>query len=349
MLTSLLVLSFLIFFHELGHFVVARFFKVHVEVFSIGFGKKLACKKFGDTSWCISAIPLGGYVKMKGQDDSNPLASSTDEDSYNSKPAYQRALIVLAGPFANFILAYLLFVIVAVSGVSEISNIVGGVQQDSPAYFSGIKKGDKIVKINNQKINSWNDISDIIPNHKQINLVIERDNRLLNLQLIPRYEEVTSVFKEKIQKRVIGIMAEHKIVIHKYTITESLTYGYTQTIRVIDLIITSLQKMIAGIISPKEMGGIISIVKVTDQVAAHGIIPVLVLAAMLSVNLGVLNLLPIPALDGGHFIFHVYEMITRRKPNEKVMYILTIIGWVLLLGLMIFATYNDIDKFFLQK
>jgi len=168
---ALLILSLLVFFHELGHFLAAKFFGVYVEVFSIGFGKKIYTKKIGDTQWSISAIPLGGYVKMKGQDDTDPMAKSYDSDSYNSKKPWQRIIILLAGPFANFFVAFLLYFSASQIGTPlstlfnythYISPIIGNFSEDSPAKIAGLKEGDKILQIDNTKIESWEDIGKTI-------------------------------------------------------------------------------------------------------------------------------------------------------------------------------------------
>lgn len=155
MLTSLLVLSFLIFFHELGHYLAARYFGVHVEVFSIGFGKKVFSKVVGNTEYCLSLIPLGGYVKMKGQDDSDPTKRSYDKDSYNTKKPWQRIIILFAGPFANFLLAFLLYIAVGSIGVTKLSPIVGKINENSPALEAGMQLNDRIIMVNGVTIEAW--------------------------------------------------------------------------------------------------------------------------------------------------------------------------------------------------
>jgi len=157
-LVALLVLSVLIFFHELGHFTAARFFGVQVDVFSIGFGKKVYSKMIGKTEWSISSIPLGGYVKMKGQDDSDPTKVSYDADSYNTKKPWQRIIILLAGPFANFLMAFLLYLAIAYMGVPKLLAYVDKVTKDAPAYQAGLQKEDKILQINGHNIKYWEEV-----------------------------------------------------------------------------------------------------------------------------------------------------------------------------------------------
>jgi regulator of sigma E protease len=350
MLASIIVLSILIFFHELGHFLAARFFGVQVNVFSIGFGTKIFKKTYKGTQYAISLIPLGGYVQMKGQDDLNPALRSTDKDSYNAKKPWQRIIILFAGPFFNFIIAFFLFAIAGMIGVNELSNNIGEVTANTPAQKAGILKNDKIISINGMQTPNWEALSNTIKNSTgTLHLEIVRENKIIPIALTPIYKEVENIFKEKIKRKVIGIVAHSKLAVAKYSFVESFSYAYHESIKATKLIITSLEKMIQGIISPKEMGGIISIVKITGDASEAGIIPLLILTALLSVNLGILNLLPIPALDGGHIMFNLYEMITRRIPSEKIIINLTITGWVILLSLMVFTIYNDIDRFFLSK
>ncbi|WP_294959439.1 RIP metalloprotease RseP, partial [Sulfurovum sp.] len=178
-LVALLVLSVLIFFHELGHFTAARFFGVQIDVFSIGFGKRIWTKKIGKTEWSLSAIPLGGYVKMKGQDDTDPTKISYDRDSYNTKKPWQRIVILLAGPFANFLMAFLLYLAIAYMGVPKLLAYVGQVTKDTPAYQAGLKKEDKILQINGVNIKYWEEIGKQINASKgKITLVIERNRHL---------------------------------------------------------------------------------------------------------------------------------------------------------------------------
>ncbi len=205
-LVALLVLSVLIFFHELGHFTAARFFGVRVDVFSIGFGKKLFSKTIGDTEWSLSAIPLGGYVKMKGQDDADPTQISYDEDSYNVKKPWQRIIILLAGPFANFFMAFLLYFAIANLGVPKLLPYVGEVGKDTPAYSAGLTKEDKIVQVNGTNILYWENIGKNINDAQgDITIIVERAQELITLQLVPKIIEDQNIFGEKITRRIIGI------------------------------------------------------------------------------------------------------------------------------------------------
>ncbi len=346
-LTSLIVLSILVFFHELGHFLAARFFGVRVEVFSIGFGQKVYKKVVGGTEYAISAIPLGGYVKMKGQDDANPNLKNYDADSYLSKSPFQRLVILSAGAIFNFILAFILYFFVALMGENHLAPVIGEIQKESPAAIGGIESGDKILEINNIQIKNWEELSlQIKESDGALSLLLERDKKLKRVVVRPKVSESKNLFGETIQKRMIGISPKGEIVVVSYAFFDALGRGFDKTIESATLIITGLQKLIEGVVPTSEIGGVISIVQVTTSASESGIVALMMLTALISVNLGVLNLLPIPALDGGHIIFVLYEMIFKRAPNEEIMYRLTLVGWVLLIGLMFLGVYNDLNRIF---
>jgi len=340
-LISLVVFSFLIFFHELGHFLAARFFGVHIEVFSIGFGKRILTKKFGKTEWSFSAIPLGGYVRMKGQDDSDPTKKSYDEDSYNSKTPIQRIIISLAGPFANFLLAFLLYLLISMIGVPTPLANVGTVMKESPAQVAGLKKGDTIINIDGQDIKYWEDIGkNISQNHNQHQFTILRDGNYIDLSITPQ-------FMESEKRYLLGISANPEAYESiSYPFLKGVDFAYTQTLHASQYILESLKRVISGIIPMKNLGGVIGIVDTTSKVSQIGLVAMLMFVALISVNLGVINLLPIPALDGGHVMFHLYELIAKRPASDSIMIKLTLFGWAILLSLMLLGFYNDINRLF---
>ncbi|NPA60399.1 MAG: RIP metalloprotease RseP [Epsilonproteobacteria bacterium] len=344
-LVSLLVLSALIFFHELGHYSAAKLMGVTVEVFSIGFGKRFFTFKKFNTEWSLSAIPLGGYVKMKGQDDSDPTKKSYDTDSYTTKTPLQKIFILVAGPLANFVLAFFLYFIIALGGPNVLSPVIGDISENSPAKEAGLKKGDIVKSVNGVKIISWNDMAKMIENSNgALNFEIQRDGYLEFKNLIPKVSESTNIFNEVIKKKMIGIASAG--VTHKLDLTfsDTLSYASEQTLFASSMIFTGLKKLIFGEVPAKELGGVITIVKLTSDATASGWMSVLFFAALISVNLGVLNLLPIPALDGGHIMFNLYEFIFQKEANENIVMKLTIAGWVLLISLMGLGIFNDINR-----
>jgi regulator of sigma E protease len=344
-MVSLLVLSFLIFFHELGHYSAARFFGVYVEVFSIGFGKKIASFQLFNTEWRIAAIPLGGYVKMKGQNDVDPADASQDDDSYNTKAPWQRVIILLAGPFANFLVAFFLYLAIAFGGVQALSPVIGDVMPDSAAHVAGLQKNDVIVAINSESVTTWKEMAKRIQTSPiLLQFQIERNGFLQNIEVTPKIQESKNMFGETIQKPMIGITSAGVLHDVEMNFTQKFDYAYEQTIFASMMIFKGVQKLITGDVPAKELGGVISIVKVTADASESGWMAVFFFAALISVNLGVLNLLPIPALDGGHIMFNLYEMVTKNAPSEAVLIKLTVAGWGVLLGLMSLGLYNDINR-----
>ncbi len=342
-LISLLVLSLLIFFHELGHFLAARAMGVYVKVFSIGFGKKLASFNYKGTQWRISMIPLGGYVQMKGQDDMDPAARSEDDDAYNVKKPWQRIIILLAGPFANFLLAFFLFWFIALGGPQVLSPVVGEVLKDSPAQKAGLQTNDIITEINGVKIETWKEMAEnIAESSGSINFLIERSGYIQNITITPQMREARNDFNETVQRRMIGISAAG--VSTTLEVEDSFAYAWEKTLWASTLIFGGVKRLVLGDVPAKELGGVISIVKVTADASSQGWMAVLFFAALISVNLGVLNLLPIPALDGGHIMFNLYEMLFRIPPSEAMLVRLTIAGWALLIGLMFLGLYNDVNR-----
>jgi len=345
MLSAIIILSFLIFFHELGHFLMAKLVGVKVEVFSIGFGKKLICKKFRGTNWCLSAVPLGGYVQMKGQDDSNPALKSNDPDSYTAKSPWQRILILLGGPGFNFLLALIIYFSLALTGWQKLAPVIGKTLPDTPAA-KVLKPKDKILEINGVKIKSWDDIKKAVKNASVIDIKVLRDSKVLEFSIKPKTEESRNIFGEKVKRKIIGIIPSGDIVIVRYSFLEALKVSFEKFLADSTLIVKGVEKLITGAIGLNTLSGPIGIVDVTIKVANLGIQPLLLFTALLSVNLGILNLLPIPALDGGHIIFNLYEAIFKRELNEEVMVKLTIAGWALLGGLMLIGVYNDLVRIF---
>jgi len=341
----LLVLSVLVFIHELGHFLVARYFGVTVHVFSIGFGKKIFSKHWKGTTWQFALIPLGGYVKMKGQDDSDPSKIEEGDDSYNNKSPLQRIAILLAGPFANFILAAFLYFCIGLMGSNALAPNIGKIVESSPAQKAGLMVGDEIIRINQTDIKTWDDLSDVIKSSKTaLKFYVKRDNKTYGKIVNPELSDSQNIFREKIKKRMIGIAPAPKVIVVERSITQSVTFAYDKTLESSRMIFLGVQKLLQGIIPSSEVGGVITIGKVISDASQSSIIALFSIMALISVNLGVLNLLPIPALDGGHIMFNLYELITRKKPSDKAFITLTIMGWVILGSLMLLGLYNDVIR-----
>ncbi|SFV61392.1 Membrane-associated zinc metalloprotease [hydrothermal vent metagenome] len=342
---AFLVLSFLIFFHELGHYLAAKLMGVYVEVFSIGFGPKLASFRAFGNEWRFSAIFLGGYVKMKGQDDSDPTKKSLDPDSYTSKNPFQRIFILFAGPFANFVIAYIFFFAIALGGPVALEPVIGDVLKNSPAQKAGLQKHDKVIAINGKKVSTWSDMAKEVASSKgALEFQIERGGYIEFKTITPELRDAKNEFNEKIKRRMIGISSAGVVKNIDLGVIGSLKYAWNKTIWASTMIFKGVEKLITGAVPAKELGGVVTIVKITADAANSGWMAVLFFAALISVNLGVLNLLPIPALDGGHIMFNLYEIFTHKAPSEEMLYRLTVVGWVILFGLMGLGLYNDINR-----
>jgi regulator of sigma E protease len=344
--TALIVFSLLIFFHELGHFVAARFFGVRVDVFSIGFGKRFLTKRIGDTEWSISAIPLGGYIRMKGQDDTNPTLVDNDEDSYNAKTPWQRIIISLAGPLANFLLAFLLYLTISQMGMPKLLSKVSDLNSSYPAYEAGMRSGDTITNINGIKIIFWDEMAEgIQKGERPLQITVLRENQYHDLTVTPKLLETKNRFGETEKRSIIGIQPDFNATTTViYDLNQGVNYAYEQTKMASLMILKGLQKLIAGVIPMENLSGVVGIVDTTAKVSNMGILALLAFMALISVNLGVVNLLPIPALDGGHILFNLYEIITKKAPTEEMMFRLTFMGWGILLSIMLIGLFNDIIR-----
>lgn len=345
-LVSFLVLSFLIFFHELGHFLAARFFGVKVEVFSIGFGKKVFSRKIGNTEYALSVIPLGGYVKMKGQNDADPNEKNLDPDGYSAKTPLQRMIILLAGPLSNLALATIIYFGLAIGGIDTLTPKIGQISPNSAASASEIKTGDTVVAINDEKISYWHEISEKIQNSvgKTINIKIVRDGQEKNILIKPLIVETKNIFGENTKRYMIGIAPSGESVKVYYSPIKAGALALEKTYESAKFIAMGIEKLITGVLGLNNVGGVISIVQATNDATHSGLVTLMLLTALISVNLGVINLLPIPALDGGHILFNLYEMIFNKAPSEAVFTKLTIAGWAVLLWLMLLGLYNDLNR-----
>lgn len=340
-LATILVISFLIFFHELGHFMAAKSLGVRVEIFSIGFGKALLEKEINHTKYRLSALPFGGYVKLKGQDDLNPKAELFEKDSYSVLSPLQKIYILFAGPFFNFFLAFLLYFFIAHLGLQKLAPQIGQVAQNSAAYEAGLQKGDVILSIDEVPIQSFEEIAPLLE-LKPITVLIERNGARLKIILTPKLAQGYNDFGQVVPKAQLGVLPSGKTTIVHYKENGGLKYALDESLKASMLIIKGVVKLISGEMEAKNLGGIITMVDLTSRAAGMSFSLLLFITALISINLGILNLLPIPMLDGGHIAFNLYELVFRRRVHPKVFEYLSYGGMAVLLSLMIFATFNDI-------
>jgi len=359
-LPFLFVLTVVVFFHELGHFIVARWCKVTVRVFSIGFGREIF--GFNDkkgTRWRLSWVPLGGYVKFLGDDDA---ASTPDRDameamtqaelagSFHAKPLASRAAVVVAGPIANFLLAIAIFAFMfTFIGQRQTLPIVDAVTPGSAAEQAGFKPGDRILSIDDEPIESFTQIQRIvsISAGQELTISVNRTGSELILKATPRKQETTDVFGNTLRRGLLGIRrsaAPEDWVLKKYDPLTAVWMGTKETYFVISRTLYYLYEVVTGREKADQLGGPIRIAQISGQVATAGFFALLNLAAVLSVSIGLINLFPIPMLDGGHLLFYAIEAIRGRPLSERTQEIGFRIGLALVLMLMIFATWNDLKN-----
>ena len=372
----ILALGPLIFVHELGHFLLAKFFGVRVEKFSLGFGPKLFGKKIGDTEYLLSAFPLGGYVKMFGEGgyieggevhtadgvDNIPaeelpletLRELTAEEktcSFAHKPVLARIGIVIAGPLFNLLFAWLIFIVLCMVGVPTVTTKIGEALKDKPAAKAGIQKGDVITAINNMPVYRWDQIAEGVAASKGQTLIlsVKRDTQALSFTITPEARVSKNLFGEKVAGFAVGVASAGELVTEYFGPLQAVIKGTEQTWKVIELTFMSLVKMAQRVVPMDSVGGPIMIADMAGKMAESGGASFLAFIALISINLGVLNLLPVPVLDGGHLVFFFMELIFRRPVPQKVREYAQQIGMVLLLGLMVLAFYNDIIRYFVTR
>ncbi|MEF2145838.1 MAG: M50 family metallopeptidase [Desulfovibrionaceae bacterium] len=345
-----LVLGGLIFFHELGHFLVARLLGMGVKSFSLGFGPVLLKRRKGMTEYRLSALPLGGYVSLAGES-----PESVDEDTefpesqrFMLRPAWQRLLVVLAGPVFNFVLGWLIYwtLFLAQGQVTVYQHPVSEVFDGTPAMSAGIEPGDVIVAIKGDPIYGPGDLLTTIlfSRDEPVSLTVERGGVSREIMVLPAFLSEADRNDELMPRPKIGI----GFSIEPRTLPLGPTLGaghaLSKTIAAIDTTAKSFLTMVEGRASLKGVGGPIMIAQAIGQQAQTGLVDVLLLAAFISVNLGILNLLPIPVLDGGHILFFGFEALTGRPVNEAVRRFATYLGVTFLLALMALTFYNDIYR-----
>jgi regulator of sigma E protease len=345
--SAVIGLGVLIVIHELGHFLLAKKMGVGVITFSIGFGPKLWGRKINDTEYVVSAFPLGGYVKMVGEDPGEEITEFDTARSFSHQSLAKRAAIVAAGPLFNLGLAAIIFgCTFMLLGVPALTTSIGSVEPKTPAAEAGLKKGDRIIAIDGESIEKWEELSEKIKRSggKPVTLRIERDNAQTEIRVQPIQREGKSVFGEKKDVWIIGIASE--VEMKKSTPWTALAQGVYKTGEYSVLTLVGLFKMITGSVSPKNIGGPLMIAQVAGQQAQEGFASFFFFVALLSVNLGVLNLLPIPVLDGGHLFFFLMEWLIGRPVEVKYRERAQQVGIFILILVMIYAFYNDVTRFF---
>ena len=361
-LPFIVLILVVVFIHEYGHYYFAKKYGVSVTDFSIGFGKEIfGWNDKSGTRWKICWLPLGGYVKFFG--DRNVFSQSEQQEvikQYNKedqkklfilKPIYQRSIIVAAGPLANFVLAVLVFSIInIISGKDMTPAVINQVQEGSPAFSAGMKKNDKILSIDNKKVESILEVSTFINSSTSeiIEFLLLRDDQEISVFVKPNLIESTDSLGNKIKKRMIGIklsVPNNELQKKPLGPSKAIYYSFKEVWFYSVTSLKYLGKKVIGEGDFSQLGGPIKIAQVTGQVAEHGIIPFFTIMAYISISLGLINLFPIPMLDGGHLMFYLYEAIFGKPLSQKTQEGFFRIGLFFLLFLMFFVTFNDLRSF----
>lgn len=344
MITVGAIFSVLIVIHEFGHYIAAKRSGVRVEKFALGFGPVLFKKKWKETEFIICAFPLGGYVKLAGDTRENCKGL---EYEFLSKPIGIKAKIVFAGPLFNYFLALVIFCIIAFIGFPYPDSVIGSVLEDYPAQAAGVQEGDRILAVDGKEVEHWLDMAERIYQAKNtVNLRIEREGEIISLDIPLRQEEIIDEFDKKKNTSIIGIASSSQTKIIKYNFPQALFEGIKSLANLTFLVGKGFIFMILGIIPFKEaVGGPLAIYYYTSEAVKIGIVATLGLTAVLSVSLTMINLFPIPVLDGGHLLFFFLEKVRGKPVSERIEENLTRIGLSLLIFFIVFVIYNDFVRY----
>lgn len=346
-LATIFVLGVLIFVHELGHFLVAKAVGIRVEKFSLGFPPKLFGFKKGDTEYCISVIPLGGYVKMAGENpDESEVTGAPDE--FMSKTPLQRAAVIFAGPFMNYVTAFLIyFGLYSIQGVPTVDNsqfVIGGVAENAPAEQAGLQEGDVILSVDGSAITSLYDLSSIVSEKpgEEVSVEYRRGDQVSSVSLVTKVDTVLNAEGGKEPVGLLGVL--QNVWYERPGFFSSVALGAQRTWEMTVLVCDFFYRLVTLQMSPKLIGGPVFIAKFSGEAAKQGASTLLYFIAMLSVNLAIINVLPIPVLDGGHLMFLVIERIRKKPLSLKQRAAIQQVGLAFLLVMIVFVTYNDIVR-----
>ena len=355
---AIFVFGLLVTVHELGHFTVAKLTGMRVDEFAIGFGPQIWSRKYGETRYSLRLIPLGGFNRIAGMDyeiienasngeerDENKQIIRQYEDdagerAYFRRPIWARMAMVLAGSIMNFILPlFIFFGIFCFSGVAtpSMEPVIGTVVADRPAAMAGLQPGDRVIALNDEPIAAWTDITSKLQGQagRTFKVTYQRDGQEKTATLIPEEDKAS-------HRAVIGITSS--VDTYYPGVLESVQLAFQKEFYIMGAMIGALVEMVQGTVGTDELSGPVGVAQMAGEVAQQGILPLLNFAAFLSLNLGIVNLLPVPALDGGHFVMLVLEALRGKPMGAKAMYYIQAAGMVLLVSLMIFTTFNDLTR-----
>jgi len=345
-IATIIVLGVLIFVHELGHFLVAKLSRVGVLTFSLGFGPKLFGKKVGETQYQVSAVPLGGYVKMIGEEPGEKIPPELLAKSFSAQPVGRRLGIVFAGPLFNFLFAVVAFAVAFVVGLPSLLPEVGEVTPDFPAYQAGLQPGDRILEVNGSPVKRWEDLAKVIheSSDRPLQLKVEREQKAFTVSVTPQVSTQKNLFGDDVRVGLIGIKPSGNTFIERADPFTAIYRAVLQSWRVTELTVLSIYKIIEGKISAKTIGGPILIAQLAGQQAKAGILSLVIFMAVISINLVILNILPIPVLDGWHLLIFLLEAVIGRPVSLKIRERAQQIGVFIIIFIMLLVFYNDITR-----
>jgi len=333
LLATIFVIGLLVFFHELGHFITAKSVGMRVDEFAIGFGPKLLSKRYGETVYSLRAFPLGGFNKIAGMDSEE----EQDEYSFNTKPIWARILVIISGPLMNFVLAVLLLGIVYVGyGIETDVAIVGTIMPGKPAFHAGLAEGDQILSIDGIKVESWRQFVSMIQISADQPLAItyKRGEQTSTVTVKPEFDQ-------QAKRALIGVTK--KVTLQRQSLGEAIVLSVQQVYTLSGGMLSGIGQMIFGQ-APADLVGPVGVAQMAGEVAQLGIFPLLHFAAILSINLGLLNLLPIPALDGGHVVTLTVEALRGKPLSPQKAQFIQLIGFSLLMIILLLTTFKDIAR-----
>jgi len=347
-LAFIVVVGILIFVHELGHFLVARLLGVRVEVFSLGFGPKVFGYIKGETEYRISAIPLGGYVKLYGEHPEILPLVVDKEKAFAFKKPWQKALIAFAGPGFNFLFALLAFwLYFSLSSPVYLKPVVGKVISGSPAEAVGLKPGDEILAIDGKKIESFERLFFYLRSKEdltEIELKVKRGTEVFTIRVKPAYQEGTNIFGKKTKVPVLGVAPSGEVIKKKYNPFSAFVAACEKFYEVTSITFIAIVKLLTGELPLSTLGGPLTIGKIAGDTAKDGLFPLIALMALLSINLGIINLFPIPMLDGGHLVIFAIEAVRGEPLSLRAQELIFKIGLALIILLSVIVFYNDIMR-----
>jgi len=347
LLSFVVVLGILIFVHEFGHFAAARRLGVGVTKFSFGFGPKIVGVRRGETEYLLSAIPLGGYVKLVGESEGDAVPPEAAGRAFTAKPLWVRAAVVLAGPLGNLAFAVAVFWVVFLGGVPVLAPAVGDVVPGSPAARAGLARGDLVTRVGGREVASWEELAAGIRRAgagRSLPLVVRRGGKEFEVLVVPEIREGRGVFGERVREPKIGIVAGQQVVRRPTTPWSALGRAFAETGRLVHLTVMTVVKLVTRVLPSETLGGPILIAQMAGEQARQGISPFGYFLGLLSVNLAILNLLPIPVLDGGHLFLFALEGFRRRPLSPQARAVAQQVGIAIIVMLTALVFYNDIAR-----